>query len=405
MKKLFSMVLVFLFVFALSACTEEPEEPNVEDPTNEVGQMEVTIEIGEESFTHSLSEEFEGSLFDLIDQEYELTYSESEYGVYMLSLESLSPKNGAYIAIYENGEMAMSGVDQLLLEDGDVFAFDVVWYDLLLEEIDLAISMFLDNYVTDYISDEYVDVNVASALRILGLDDRYLGDLDVSSMPMFDIDTLETTAGYFKAVTIGSMLGEDVTSYVDAYAEMASVGPYGETAYGLMVLEQSAEYQNLLETFENDLKIHTPYSLGLDAGGVSLVALSTRDFAEKQALIDEFVAWIQDAQLDTGGVKTRDMTWGEATYPGTENAASMAQVIIGLLANGIDPSSEDFMVGENTLMSRFMEFHTNDGSFDYVLDDDMDNDLMFSTPQAFLAIVMFQEFQATYEGVHPYIID
>jgi len=405
MKKLFSMVLVFLFVFALGACTEEPEEPNVENPTDEVGSIEVTIEIGEESFTHSLSEEYEGSLFDLIDSEYDLTYSESEYGVYMLSLESLTPKNGAYIAIYENGDMAMSGVDQLLLEDGDVFAFDVVWYDLVLEEIDLAISMFLDNYVTNYVNEDYVDVHVVSALRILGMVDRYLGDIDVASMPMMDIDALETTSGFFKAVTVGSVLGEDVMSYIDAYAEMASVGPYGETAYGLMILEQSTDDQNLLDTFEDDIKINTPYSLGLDAGGVSLVALSTRDFAEKQALIDEFVGWIQEAQLATGGVKTRDMTWGETTYPGSENAASMAQVIIGLLANGIDPSAEDFTVGDHSLMSRFMDFHTGDGSFDYVFDDDLENDLMFSTPQAFLAMVMFQEYKATYEGVHPYIID
>jgi len=406
MKKLFSMALMFLLVFTMSACNEEADEPKQDTPNTDEVLWEVTIEIGEESKTHSLPENYDGSVFDLLDLEYDLTYSESEFGVYMIGLEDLQPKNGAYIAVEENGEMAMVGIDQLSIEDGDVFTFDLVWYDALLEEIDQWIALFLENHVDLYMNSEFLDVNVLSGLVLLGIEEDYLSEMDVTSMVMFDASSLETTAGYFKAVTILSLLGEDVSSYVDEYASVASVGPYGETAYGMMILEhQQSTYMELLASFEDDMLVNTPYSLGLDAGGISLLALSTRDFAEKQALIDEFVAWIQESQLPSGGLKTRDITWGETTYPGSENAASMAQVIIGLLGNGLDPSGEDFQVGDTSLMKRFLEFSTEDGAFDYVLDDELEKDMMFSTPQAFLAMVMFQEYQASQVGVHPYFID
>jgi len=416
MKKLFSMVVMFLFVFTLSACNEEADDPIItnpnddssldETPADEDNQLEVTIRIGEETMTHSLPEDYEGTLFDLVNTEYDLTYSESEYGVFIIALEALNPKNGAYISISENGEMAMSGVDQLIVDDGDVFAFEIVWYDTLLQEIDEMITLFLDNHVDQYINDDYIDVNVLSALYLLGLSDEYTSELDVSSMEMFDGSTLDTTAGYFKAVMILDMLSHDVDSLIVDYASNASIGPFGETAYGMMIFQKNDElYPELITVFEQDLVSNTPYSLGLDAGGISLVALASSDFENKQSLIDEYVAWIEEIQLDTGGVKTRDMTWADTTYPGTENASSLAQVIIGLLANGIDPSGESFSVGEANLMSRLLDFKTDTGAFDYLLGDEIDVDLMFSTPQAFLALVMYQEYRTLGTSVHPFHID
>jgi len=406
MKKLFSMVIMFLLVFMLSACTEETEDPIIYNPIDEENHLEVTIQIDGESTTHLFAEGYEGTLFDLMNEFYEMTYSESEFGIYLIALEDLYPKNGSYIAISENGEMAMSGIDQLTVEDGDNFTFEIIWYDSLLQEVDELITLFLDHHVEQYVNQAYIDVNVLSALYLLGIEEEYTTTLDLSTMDMFDASMLSTTADYFKAVTALGLLGEDTNELIDDYAETATPGPYGETAYGLMIiLHNAGEYGGLIEMFEEDLNLNTPYSLGLDAGGISLVALANTNFENKQILIDQYSSWIQEFQLDTGGIKTRDMTWGENTYPGTENAASIAQVIIGLLANGIDPAGSDFTVGEANLMSRLLDFATEEGSFDYLLDDDIDEDLMFSTPQAFLAIVMYQEYKTLGSSVNPYNID
>jgi uncharacterized lipoprotein YehR (DUF1307 family) len=41
MKKLFSMVVMFLLVFMLSACAEETEDPNIYNPIDEENHLEV----------------------------------------------------------------------------------------------------------------------------------------------------------------------------------------------------------------------------------------------------------------------------------------------------------------------------------------------------------------------------
>jgi hypothetical protein len=48
-------------------------------------------------------------------------------------------------------------------------------------------------------------------------------------------------------------------------------------------------------------------------------------------------------------------------------------------------------------------FQTDTGSFDWDLEDDVPEDLMFSTPQAFLALAVYQTYSNNgYEAVHPF---
>ncbi len=106
--------------------------------------------------------------------------------------------------------------------------------------------------------------------------------------------------------------------------------------------------------------------------------------------------------MNTGGVKTRDVVWGDTTYPGTENAASISQVIMGLIANDIDPTGVDYTKGDNNLITRLLEYQTDTGSYDWAFDDEYTEDLAFSTPQAFLALVVYQTYANTYAPVNPY---
>ena len=121
-----------------------------------------------------------------------------------------------------------------------------------------------------------------------------------------------------------------------------------------------------------------------------------------QTLIDDYVDWIKADQLPSGGIKTRDMVWGDTTYPGTENAASIAQVILGLIANDIDPASGDFVVGTSNLILRLTQFQVEDGSFDWDITDTIVNDKAFSTPQAFLALSTYFKFMNQMNYTNPY---
>ena len=83
----------------------------------------------------------------------------------------------------------------------------------------------------------------------------------------------------------------------------------------------------------------------------------------------------------------------------------MSQVIMGLIANNIDPTGDDYTKGTNNLISRLTEFQTDTGSFYWVLGDDVTEDLSFSTPQAFLALVVYQQYSNTFTAVNPYEIN
>jgi len=445
MKKLFSLASVFLLVLVLAGCTEldslkedldlkiatieelEDEiaalEENIGLNETEISSLQATIaelqeQIYDNVITFSLTNEygaftsktvgynddFTGNLFDILDENFTVGYSESEWGKFIYSLDHLYPKTGAYIAFSKNGEMSMVGVETSTFEDGDIFTFEVMWWDNTQKAVDDAIQLFLLNHASDYVNSTTVDYNVISALYLLGLVDDFVSATEVEAL--VNEATLTTVNDYFKAIIRLQSIEMDTDDLATDLNAIVTVGPYGQTAYGLLALDSNnhtVDYSAYVTIALDDFVITSPFDLGLDAGGISLVALSK--YTEETGvtdLITEFSTWISTSQLESGGVKTRDIIWGETVYPGTENAASISQVILGLLANGIDPTGTDYTKGENNLITRVLEYQTSTGSFDWVLGDEYDEDLAFSTPQAFLALVVYQTYANIYTAVNPY---
>ena len=396
MKKLFSMVIITLMIFTLAACTESKDFEVLFTFTDE-NQSE-TIE------TVVFNDDFEGDFQELMEDNFNLNVSVSDYGTTLLSIEHLSPKTGAYVAISKNGEMSNVGIDLIEFTDGDSFEFDVVWWDDTEKAVDEAIKLFLENLASDYVSSTVIDYNVISALKLLGVADQYLSSSEAVSL--VSEDALVTVNDYFKAIIKLQSVGANTDDLYSDLSLIIAPGMYGQTAYGLLALDSNvhtADYSTFVISALADLNITTPYDSGLDAGGISLVALSNyTDETGVEELITEFTDWITSSQLDSGGVKTKDITWGDTVYPGTENAASIAQVVMGLIANGINPTGENYTVEENNLITRLLEYQTSTGSFDWAFDDEFEEDLVFSTPQAFLALVVYQTYSNTYEAVNPY---
>jgi TolA-binding protein len=433
MKKLFSGVMIFLFALTLAGCTNENQvtdlEAQITDLQNSITELETSLENAEglnedyeaeirdlesqiselealiydnvltitfldeygafESSTIGYNDDFDGSLFDLIDANFELGYFSSDYGKFIHTIKHLSPKNGAYIAYSKNGVMSTVGVETQTFKDKDVFAFEVLWYDELEEMVDDAIQLFLANQVDDFVSPSSIHYQVIAALDLLGMTEDFVTSAEAQSY--VDGLTLTTYTDYVKAITILNNTGNDSEDYISSLNDIAATGDYGKTGYTLALLN-SADTDVDFTAFETSALDYyddnTPYDAGLDTGGVDLIALSYySDDTDVEALINQYLTWIQTDQLASGGIETRDMGWGSS-----ENAASIAQVIIGLLANGENPAGDDYTVGENNLVSRLIEFQTDSGSFDWDLTDDIDEDVLFSTPQAFLALVMYQSY-------------
>lgn len=82
------------------------------------------------------------------------------------------------------------------------------------------------------------------------------------------------------------------------------------------------------------------------------------------------------------------------------NASSTAAVIIGLIAIGENPRDEDYQVEGVDLIEALLKYE-KDGGFFWLLTDD-EPDFMFSTPQAFAALVLYQRFFETRKPIYLY---
>jgi outer membrane murein-binding lipoprotein Lpp len=436
MKKLFSILTVLVLIIGLAGCVSESEIVDLETQILDLEAQISTLQeendgleeekVDLEAQLQDLQEllfdnvitftftdifgnkvnstvgydnDFEGTLFDLLDSEFEVGFTESEYGKYIYSLEELNPLNGSFIAFYKNGAMSMVGVEQATYTNGDVFDFEINWYDTTEQAVFNAINLFLDEQVDNYLTETNINYNIVLGLSVLGKLEEYITDETITTY--ISGLTPSSITDYFKIIMILEAADLDATSYYTALNQIVAVGGYGQTAYGLLGLDansHSEDYSSFVTAALSDLNTNTPESLGLDSGGISLVALSNYTTETGiNTLINDYATWIKDDQLESGGIMTIDFGWGTS-----ENAASISQVILGLVANGIDPTSADYTKTNGDLVSRLTEFQTETGIFDWDLTDDIADDTTFSTPQAFLALAVYYTYSNTYTAVNPF---
>lgn len=351
--------------------------------------------------TVGYNDDYTGTLFDILNDNFEVGYSTSEYGNYIFSLEDLAPSNGSFISLSKNGVDSMVGIDLMTYEDKDVFKFEIKWWDQTEKSVFDALNLFLDNHVGSYISSSSIDYNVVAGLAAMGRLEEYLTLAEVDAY--LATQTPTTITEYYKLIVIIEAIGGDASTYYNAANALATTGAWGATSYSLLAMNAGTHTEDYSAFEANALTYYntnTPYDAGLDTGGIDLVALSEYSTETGiDTLINGYVDWIKTDQLLSGGIKTRDTEWGL----GTENAASMSQVILGLLANGINPNGVDFTQANGSLLTRLLEFQTDTGSFDWVLDDETLEDLNFSTPQAFVAIATYYAYSNSFGAAqNPY---
>lgn len=450
MKKLFSLSILFVLALGLVGCDGTTEELTVENERlqAEIDALKVEKEVLEtekEELQAELDAWYESmlsshmnivmvlltdvngnsttnyfayrdgvelTLLEVLQSDYEVDYTETDYGTMIHNVGNLLVPYGSYIAISENEVMSMVGIDDIVVDDGDVFEFSVQWWDPTQEAVYNALQLFMNQQLDSYLSTSYIDYNVLLGCQDLCDGNETYDYIQRDSIVATYLDGLTqvTVQDYFKAIMIASTMTDQTYAqgYISGLNSIVTTGAYGQTALGLLALnsiEHTVDFSSYETTALNYFPTTTPYDEGLDAGGMGLVALSL--YANEtgvKALIDEYIDWIIADQLPSGGVKTRDMTWGETVYPGTENAASISQVILALVANGLDPSSGDFVQGDSNMILRLLDFQLEDGTFDWDLTDQVVNDPSFSTPQAFLALASYYQFMNSYGAdTNPYI--
>lgn len=129
-KKPFILIACILVAAALMFGIYLKNKPEAEPTT---GKKHVTVEVVDDTgkvseYVTDTDAEYLKGLMDELMKTTDFTYegSISEYGLYINSINKLEAKyddNGAYWAIYVNGEYGQYGADAQPVNDGDVFRF------------------------------------------------------------------------------------------------------------------------------------------------------------------------------------------------------------------------------------------------------------------------------------------
>lgn len=122
----------------------------------------------------------------------------------------------------------------------------------------------------------------------------------------------------------------------------------------------------------------------VDITGMVLAALAPyQNRSEVKEAIDRAVDYLSLAQDDTSGYFEE--------FNGGDSSESVSQVIIGLAANGIDPTGKPFTKDGGNLVAHLLKFQRANGGFSHLIDDEATMDM--STQQALLALLALQKYQ------------
>src|SRR5690554_117894 len=126
MKKLVSIIIVIVIAVLLYFAYN-----NLLSPEGIIADKEVTIQVNikniDESYSFQTEYEF---LYELVKEnkkELGAGFKEYSYGVMIIELLNyrVNESNNEYFHIYVNGEDAIEGVQQIVLNDGDVYTFEL----------------------------------------------------------------------------------------------------------------------------------------------------------------------------------------------------------------------------------------------------------------------------------------
>lgn len=325
----------------------------------------------------------ETPIIELIDAVVELDYTVFDFGTMINGVGGHYPKEyGAsynyYYQIIVDGTPIMTGLDQVVYEDDMTIQFvETSTLSAFDQQVDDYIYSFIETQMDTYITDSALDYNVLSAVYQLNM--RNYIDLDVTSL--YTYENISITQEPFADLSVGNLMKLaiymtiehlDTTPLKDHLFTLDVTNAYELTSYlqALSILgetDQDAALSLINHTLEDPDFIGMSYTAlyGYEAlDGFDTYMTSSYTYIETTLSEDGIVSW------------------------GNANASSTAQLILGLVAQGINPQDEAYQTNSIGLVEALMAYELN-GGFKWMITDE-NPDLMFSTPQAFSALVAYK---------------
>ena len=386
MKKLFSLMLTTLSLLVLASCDNlevRRVEPVTDSPSEQVLTLIVETDQGPIEQIINLDNYEEATVFDLLVAYFDVHYMMFDFGPMLLSIDSLAPRYGAFISIIHNGEPSMYGAQDIIYEPGDVIVFELAWWDLTMQAVREAIEAVEAAGLSDYFQNQ-PNLHVSAALVHLGHETALIELLDASYDP--------TSEGALsQAILVKHLAGEDTSTWLEALQDVKTIAwPYA-TSLSVMALmtDEAAEtvYASYFDAFVADISGRDLESLDPDTLVLTYLALL--------ALSSETASTLASAVLETIITTLHTSSFGP-------NAATTAHQIIALTAAGLDANDASYHHNGVSLIAQLLSFHDGEGAF-YWNDDSPAVDRMFSTPQAYLALVLYEAFIQQHSPIHPFL--
>jgi len=276
-----------------------------------------------------------------------VTYSESEFGIFIESIGSMVPDYGSYIMIERNNTPLSVGFAEAPIEDGDVFRFSLVYWDLQAAQLNESIEHFKASVGPTYISAFNYDVLHAVALNQDALDLSYVAR-----------GTDEITA--LKDLLILKALGDDISQAARVYAENFETTVLFRASLGMMALDGTDAYDSVLNAYMTRVENLEISTVSFDDLAMTVMHLKDETPAEIEA------AWRDQLTM-------------------LNNAPSLAFAILSLIAMDENPYDVTHQEGLS-LPETLMQLQTADGGFLYDFTSGPLSTQQFSSPQSFLAL-------------------
>lgn len=325
----------------------------------------------------------ETSLVQLIDEVVDLDYATYDFGTMINGIDGNYPKEYGltYNFFYEirvDDVASQTGIDLISYAPGTKISFVETTY---LSELDLKVDAyiydFIENNISDFISEEFIDYSVLSAVHQL----NYKGYIDIDLAQYYTYENLELVTEDINTLSISDLFrlgiyqsieNIDLTTYFNHLNTQTASNAYELITYLQAYHLNDQTNQNLATTLMDETFVDP------DFVGLALLALDKySDLESFDTYLDSALTYIKSSMTSTG-----ISSWGSA------NASSTAAIILGLVAQGINPQNEDYQIDGLGLVDMLMLYETN-GVFKWTIDS-TEVDLMFSTPQAFAALVAYK---------------
>ena len=317
----------------------------------------------------------EANAFDLLKEAFgaQLEYNTDFGAPFVTGLGELSTQYGSFIEILKNGEALEVGIADASMNHADVFTFQLAWWDETAKTIFELLNAFEETHLETALETPNFYLFQAYASRMNGPELTHA----------FSPTPADTAAGLVSQILIARAVGDREFDYQAALRAM------------LPSLEISDQYMflNSLVFRAIEPERRAEVTTFLDAFGDYVDALTFDD-------VDSFdsVAMLVLA-VDREFFLIEATDYLEEAIFEQDNAASIALGLAALVASGRDPMN--LTQDDQSVVDLLLSFHLGEGRFKWRAEDTT-ADMMFSTPQSLLALVILEN-RLNNQPVQPFL--